>query len=717
MTLRLDHDFWSARMAYLAELAHADAIAVVLQTKAEGYVTYVAHNVPIDTTWREGVAAALLAKAVGDRTTDQAATAVAVPLADGRVAKGLAVAPVVWKDQLVGGLAAMRVGNVFAPDEISRLTRVGELIGLELAEANALWRSQRQQQEAETRLKVVRDVQAIIRKEADTDKLLDRVTAQLVDAFSADGVSIMLANGQGELSVRSSRGLGEAAKAERKQRGQGVSGKVAATGKAVLLSGAVPGGSDSTAIESMVAPLQAGGITFGVVNVKHRGSPDRYSPAHLETLSQVAADIAAALLTSDEFNRAKEDRRHALALYELSRFATLGTEAASDLESAVAMLADNLRHDAVGVWAAEEHRLKLRASVGYGEVAPPEISTTGADTILAQVLRERRTATASYGMSQERPGWAAPSSTNFLLAPIGGGHAGAVVGVLVLGRATVPYETGDADFAATIGEYFGGMLAKSATTNLVDRTAATERRRIAQELHDGLAQELTGVVLALEGCQRALERDPSLLGPQLAKAARDARATLSDVRQYMAALRQTEEAGGLNLPVTIARLVDDLRRQSGLHVDFEDTGEGHELEPFVERAVIRIVGEALRNVGSHSGARNAKVHLRYDDEQIVVTVDDDGKGFESAELDTAEGRGHYGIVGMRERAEGVGGELVVRSEPGRGTVVRASIPYRAHAEEVSPPTFGQSSDDASGGAVEDIERTEKASFIGRLFGR
>src|SRR2546425_1273700 len=626
MTLRLDHDFWSARMAYLAELAHADAIAVVLQTKAEGYVTYVAHNVPIDTTWREGVAAALLAKAVGDRTTDQAATAVAVPLADGRVAKGLAVAPVVWKDQLVGGLAAMRVGNVFAPDEISRLTRVGELIGLELAEANALWRSQRQQQEAETRLKVVRDVQAIIRKEADTDKLLDRVTAQLVDAFSADGVSIMLANGQGELSVRSSRGLGEAAKAERKQRGQGVSGKVAATGKAVLLSGAVPGGSDSTAIESMVAPLQAGGITFGVVNVKHRGSPDRYSPAHLETLSQVAADIAAALLMTDEFNRAKEDRRHALALYELSRFATLGTEAASDLESAVA-------------------------------------------------------------------------------------------GVLVLGRATVPYEAGDADFAATIGEYFGGMLAKSATTTLVDRTAATERRRIAQELHDGLAQELTGVVLALEGCQRALERDPSLLGPQLAKAARDARATLSDVRQYMAALRQTEEAGGLNLPVTIARLVDDLRRQSGLHVDFEDTGEGHELEPFVERAVIRIVGEALRNVGSHSGARNAKVHLRYDDEQIVVTVDDDGKGFESAELDTAEGRGHYGIVGMRERAEGVGGELVVRSEPGRGTVVRASIPYRAHAEEVSPPTFGQSSDDASGGAVEDIERTEKASFIGRLFGR
>src|SRR5206468_10353286 len=227
-----------------------------------------------------------------------------------------------------------------------------------------------------------------------------------------------------------------------------------------------------------------------------------------------------------------------------------------------------------------------------------------------------------------------------------------------------------------------------------------------------------GVVLALEGCQRALDRDPGALGPQLAKAARDARATLSDVRQYMAALRQTEDSGGLNLPVTVARLADDLRRQSGVAVDFEETGAERQLEPFVERAVIRIIGEGLRNVGQHSGASNAKVILRYDDEQVVATIEDDGKGFESNELNTAEGRGHYGIVGMRERAEGVGGELVVRSEPGRGTVVRASIPYRAHAEAATAPTFGDTAEESERrAAVEDIERTDKASFIGRLFGR
>jgi len=324
---------------------------------------------------------------------------------------------------------------------------------------------------------------------------------------------------------------------------------------------------------------------------------------------------------------------------------------------------------------------------------------------------------ATYGMSEDRPDWAALSSTRFLLAPIGGGHSGVVLGVLVLGRATTAYTDSDADFTATLGEYLAGMLQKSASTDVLQRTASNERRRIAQELHDGLAQELTGVVLALEGCQRALDRDPTVLAPQLAKAARDARATLSDVRQYMAALRQTEESGGLNLPVAVSRLVDDLRRQSGLHVDLDETGTPRDLEPFIERALIRIVGEGLRNVAQHAGATNAKVVLRYDDDQVVATIEDDGKGFEANELETAEERGHYGIVGMRERAEGVGGQLVVRSEPGRGTIVRASIPYRAAAEEGTPAWTDTVEDTDQHGAIEDVERGEKASFLGRLFGR
>src|SRR5206468_5660051 len=216
----------------------------------------------------------------------------------------------------------------------------------------------------------------------------------------------------------------------------------------------------------MVVPLRANGRTLGVVSVKHRAAQERYGQIQVDSLTQAASDIAAALLTAEEFQRAEEDRRQALVLYELSRFATLGNDPHSDLESAVAMLADNLRHDAVGVWAAEEHHLHLRAATGYGDVIPSDISTSGTDTVLAQVLRERRTATAQYGMAEDRPDWAAPSSTHVLLAPIGGSQTGVVLGVLVLGPATTPYTAAEADVVSTRGEDLSGTLRNDATTDL-----------------------------------------------------------------------------------------------------------------------------------------------------------------------------------------------------------------------------------------------------------
>ena len=293
-------------MAYLAKVARADAIAVVLQMKGAGYVTYVAHNLPAETKWSDGVAAVMLARAMTERVTDQATSGVTIALADGRLADTLAVSPVIWKDQLVGGLAAMLVGRVFSPEDVAGLSRVAELVGLELAEANALWRAQRQQQDAEAKLKASRDLQAIIRRERDPDQLLEQTTAQLAEVFSADGVSIMLANAQGELSVRSSRGLSDAAKLDRKMIGEGISGGVAQSGKPVLLSGHVQGGTDPTASESMIVPLRANGRTLGVVNVKHRAAQERYGQAHVDSLAQVASDIAAALLTAEEFQRAED---------------------------------------------------------------------------------------------------------------------------------------------------------------------------------------------------------------------------------------------------------------------------------------------------------------------------------------------------------------------------------------------------------------------------
>jgi signal transduction histidine kinase len=555
LSSRPSADFWSARLAHLAALGHLDGIAIVLPGQS-GLATYVSHNIP-QTGW-DGEAGEALLRVVQTGTTEQIRNG-ALHLGDGRAAETLIAAPIVWRDQIAGALAAFVADREIGEDDLPTLTRLAELAGIELAEANALWRTSKQTQEIEARLR-----------------------------------------------------------------------------------------------------------------------------------------------------QAEDDRKQAMVLFELSRLATLGTDVQSDLDGAAMMLAGALQHDAVGIWALSEHRLRLRASTGYDK-AVSEVPVNESDTVLATVLREKRAARGSLTDVRNPPAWAPRGGANYLVAPIG------ALGVLVAARASGPYSEDDAAFAVTVGEYLVGLLQRSTSTDVVDQGVSAERRKIAQELHDGLAQELTGVVLALEGCQRALEKDPTLLGTQLAKASRDARATLMDVRQYMTALRQSE-TGGLNLPVTLGRLVDDLRRQTGLQVEMEESGLARELETVVERAVIRIVGEALRNVAQHAGATTAKVALLYGQDGVVVTVEDDGKGFEVDEtFRGAEERGHFGVVGMRERAEAAGGHLVVRSEPGKGSIVRASIPYAT--ETMRPASDGGRSVATDDRAEAANGGTERASFFARLFGR
>ena len=703
MTSRSDGDGWASRLAQLAALVRMDALAIVLPSR-ESPTTYAAHNTS-SLAWPNTPAATTVASVLTQKRPAQLG-GVDMPLADGRVAESLTATPIAWRDQLLGALVGL-AARPASEDDAAMLARAADLVAIDLAEANVIYRAQRTAQDVDARVRAARELHRSARQ-GEPSALLDRAVAQLTELLAADGVSIMLIE-DGELAIRSSRGLSEEAKRSRRAIGEGISGGVARTGQPTLLVGPVPGSSDPAVSESMIVPLRVAERTIGVVNVKHRAPQSRYGQTQLDALVLFAQDLAIAYTTAGELQQAIDDRQQAIVLYELSRFATLGTDPESDLAAAVAMLAGTLRHDAVAVWQHDNDRLRLRAATGYEAQAGAEIVLDEADTTLATVLREKHTARTHIGMSEDRPEWAAPGCTQFLLAPI------AAFGLLVFARATTEYSDAERDFSATIAEYVVGMLQKSSAQDVVDRGVSTERRRIAQEIHDGLAQELTGVVLALEGCQRAFEKDPSLLAPQLQKASRDARATLADVRQYMAALRQSE-IGALNLPVTLGRLVDDLRRQTGLQVEMEESGPQRELEPIVERAVIRIVGEALRNVAQHAGAQKAKVALLYGPEGVVVTIEDDGRGFDADQTFAgAEARGHFGVVGMRERAEAAGGQLVVRSEIGHGTIVRSSIPY-ANLVAVPGMSSGPIEDVEPQSGVEDHDTSERG-FLGRLFGR
>src|SRR5947209_9974671 len=222
MTIEHDREFWPTRIAMLAGLARADALAIVLRPRDASFVTYAAHNVTAESVWDRSVESGLLGAALDGDSTDGA---VAVTLADGRTATAMRALPVTWAEHRVGVLAALRVSRTFDDEDAEILGRLASLVALELVEENTFWRIQRSAAELEARTRASAELQESIRAERDAGSLLDRAVTGLARVFGADGVSIMLVD-NGVLSIRSALGLSDDARGDRKRVGEGISGFV-----------------------------------------------------------------------------------------------------------------------------------------------------------------------------------------------------------------------------------------------------------------------------------------------------------------------------------------------------------------------------------------------------------------------------------------------------------------------------------------------------------
>jgi signal transduction histidine kinase len=204
-----------------------------------------------------------------------------------------------------------------------------------------------------------------------------------------------------------------------------------------------------------------------------------------------------------------------------------------------------------------------------------------------------------------------------------------------------------------------------------ERTAAIaeERNRMAREIHDTLAQSLALIVMQLQ-------RAESKLGPAWESAAEPlenvrqvAIAGLAEARRSVSMLRPPVTPRGLVQAVQeAAEVVRGFYRGS---VEVRASGNGHPVERLVEEELFAILREALTNAAKHSAANRIDVEIAYpDDRRVRVSVKDDGVGFDPDH----PRNGHYGLIGMSERAERIGAALTLASEPGAGTEVVAVWP-------------------------------------------
>jgi signal transduction histidine kinase len=219
---------------------------------------------------------------------------------------------------------------------------------------------------------------------------------------------------------------------------------------------------------------------------------------------------------------------------------------------------------------------------------------------------------------------------------------------------------------ATLAENAGlhrQLLAQAREAGILD-----ERQRMAREIHDTLAQGLTGIVTQLQAAEHAAG-EPAAWRRHFAAATGLARESLSEARRSVDALRPEPLETG-RLSEALADVAGRWSELHGIEVKVTTTGMTRPMRPESEVALLRTAQEALANVARHAEAARVGVTLSYLEHEVALDVRDDGRGFDPARLC---GTG-FGLVAMRQRIEALSGRLQVESEPGAGTGISACVP-------------------------------------------
>lgn len=402
------------------------------------------------------------------------------------------------------------------------------------------------------------------------------------------------------------------------------------------------------------------------------------SRAQAQQLSQLSAQLEARV--AEQTAELAQRAARAEALYEVSRALTSTLDLSQVLDLIAEQAARLLRFDASLVLLAEPERTTPRRLSAYHLPADD-----GFMRYIEQQIAPQMFDPASPQRSPITVRWPADAAVDALSAALAlpMRYGATVAGVLVLIDLTQPAERSADDLA--LAEGFASQAAVAiVNAQLLARSRETatleERARLAREIHDTLAQGLTGIVLQLGAAQRALAAASEDAEQHLDLAQRMAREALAEARRSVWNMRVPALERG--------DLADALRGLASrpLHGEtsavFEQRGTPWPLPPSVESALLRVAQEALVNVAKHANASEVRVLLEYTPADVRLRISDNGDGFDPAAVQArgvaSELTGGFGLLGMRERISALGGTLSLTSE--QGAAVLAIVP-RSSSEQ------------------------------------
>lgn len=336
---------------------------------------------------------------------------------------------------------------------------------------------------------------------------------------------------------------------------------------------------------------------------------------------------------------------------------------------------DLLQVDASQVYTLDEHRrFVLRAGVPTESLAAPE----GAPAINSRLLRRALDINEVYTiedltseeLTSDEGAWTDAGYQGFsaiALAP----PLERPVGVVALFRRT-PWRLDRRDAVRLedlAAEVVSALRANSLAIKIAEVAVLQERLNLAREIHDGLASDLAAVVALFKYYEQRRQRDPDDAGQLLTQLSSMTEEILAGARDILQSLRpKTIQSEGLL--ASVLKLVDQFGRVNLVETNVNIRGEEDAVPEEQKEVIFQVLRESLSNVRKHSQARNLSVVLDLSSRPWVLTVRDDGRGFDVRRVaEDPKKIGSYGLVGMRERAELIGGNLEIVSQSVDGTIV------------------------------------------------
>jgi two-component system sensor histidine kinase DegS len=284
----------------------------------------------------------------------------------------------------------------------------------------------------------------------------------------------------------------------------------------------------------------------------------------------------------------------------------------------------------------------------YDAFTPREINSFNRDKI-AELQEEKRELSEELGVLQDRL-----DETDFRIADI----------------TSVIRET-DIQYAESVDDIDNMYDTRRALLQSVE----TERQRIARDLHDSTTQNLTALVHKTELCTRLIEADPVRCKLELYNIGKSLRKIIEDTRGLIYDLRPMS-FDDIGFDVTVERFLDKLKKSNGMICSYHIEGEPYPFDSVIQITLLRVIQEACNNAIKHADASKFDVKISYQKSSIVLTITDNGKGFDTSSISesTKDDNSGFGLSIMRERIYLLSGKLSIKSSLGNGCTITVMIP-------------------------------------------